>query len=169
MEIGDLFVINKADREGAERGAFASALGARAARPPRARWDPPVLLTVASQGTGVAEVVDGFERHLAFLEEHGGLVERRRRRLEQRLADLLRDGLWTEFRHRIPTQAWQEALGCARATEADSAPVGSPVAGIRVGHASRARAHGVVSASQPRGANGSDLDPVRRAPLTSSS
>ena len=109
MEIGDLFVINKADREGAERGAFAvrSALELRTAS---SAWDPPVLLTVASQGTGVAEVVDGFERHLAFLEEHGGLVERRRRRLEQRLADLLRDGLWTEFRHRIPTQAWQEAL-----------------------------------------------------------
>src|SRR5947208_840056 len=59
MEIGDLFVINKADREGAERGAFAvrSALELRAATD----WSPPVMLTVATQGDGVRELVDEIE------------------------------------------------------------------------------------------------------------
>ncbi len=103
MEIGDLFVINKADREGAERGAFAvrSALELRAAR---SEWQPPVLLTVASQGTGVTEVVDEFERHLDFLEAHGRLAERRMRRLEQRLNDLVNQRLWQAFRERVPTE-----------------------------------------------------------------
>jgi LAO/AO transport system kinase len=104
MEIGDLFVINKADREGAERAAFAiqTALEMRTARP---AWDPPVLLTVASEGTGVPEVVERFEAHLEFLKSGGGLEERRRHRLEQRLDDLLRGHLWREFTTRIPEHA----------------------------------------------------------------
>ena len=109
MEIGDLFVINKADREGAERAAFAirSALELRAGE--RA-WDPPVLLTVASQGTGVLEVVETLDRHLEFLKDQGGLEHRRRERLERRLGDLLRAQMWADFRARIPDAAWSEAL-----------------------------------------------------------
>jgi len=109
MEIGDLFVINKADREGAERGAFAvrSALELRAAR---SEWEPPVLLTVASQGTGVSEVVDRFEGHLAWLREKGGLDRRRRRRLEQRLEDLLRFRLWEEFRDALSRDTWRRTI-----------------------------------------------------------
>jgi LAO/AO transport system kinase len=109
MEIGDLFVVNKADREGAERAAFAirSALELRAKR---SEWDSPVLLTTASQGIGVAEVVDAFEAHLAFLREHGGLEGRRRHRLDQHLRDLLRDRLWGEFYRRIPEQEWRDVV-----------------------------------------------------------
>jgi LAO/AO transport system kinase len=118
MEIGDLFVINKADREGAERGAFAvrSALELRAAH---ADWDPPVLLTVASEGTGVAEVIDQFEAHLASLEASGGLERRRRKRLEQRFEDLLRAELWAEFRASVSDGMWRsviEDLGARRVT-----------------------------------------------------
>ena len=109
MEIGDLFVINKADREGAERAAFAirSALELRASD---RDWDPPVLLTTASQGLGTAEVLAGFERHLEHLERGGGLERRRHHRLEQRLADLLRERLWEDLRARVPEAAWREAL-----------------------------------------------------------
>jgi LAO/AO transport system kinase len=109
MEIGDVFVINKADRDGAERGAFAvrSALELRMAS---SEWKPPVLLTVASLGTGVSELADAFEEHLAFLEEAGVLETRRRRRLEQRLSDLLRARLWEDFRSRVPASAWQSCI-----------------------------------------------------------
>jgi LAO/AO transport system kinase len=109
MEIGDLFVINKADREGAERAAFAirSALELRSND---RDWEPPVLLTTASQGTGTAEVLAGFERHLGHLERNGGLEQRRHHRLEQRLADLLRARMWEDFRARVPESAWREAL-----------------------------------------------------------
>jgi GTPase len=105
MEIGDLFVVNKADREGAERAVFAirSALEMRA-QP--AEWSPPVLLTVAPPGEGVAEVVERFEEHLGYLEEHGGLERRRRQRLEQRLRDLLRERLWAGFRERQAEADW---------------------------------------------------------------
>src|SRR5262249_29190500 len=106
MEIGDLFVINKSDREGAERAAFAvrSALELR----PKAGdgWAPPVLLTVASEGKGVAEVAERFETHIEHLKSHGGLAGRRRRRVEQRLRDLLRARLWAVFEAGVPEEAW---------------------------------------------------------------
>ena len=107
MEIGDLFIINKADREGAERGAYAvrSALELRTAR---SDWEPPVLLTVASQGEGVDEALNQIEAHLAHLEATGGLEDRRRGRAGQRLEDVLRAGLWWEFRARVGESEWRD-------------------------------------------------------------
>jgi LAO/AO transport system kinase len=109
MEIGDLFVINKADREGSERAAFAirSALELRSAR---SEWETPVLLTTASQGAGVEALVDQFEAHLAFLRQAGGLTARRRQRLEQRLSELLRAQVWEAARTRVPEAEWRESV-----------------------------------------------------------
>ena len=113
MEIGDLFVINKADRDGADRAAFAikTALELRApGGAPECEWLPPVLLAIASQGDGVVEVVEAFEAHLEHLRQGGGLERRRRRRIEQRLHDLLRERLWGEFRSRVPEAQWARSV-----------------------------------------------------------
>jgi len=123
MEIGDLFVINKADREGAERAAFAirSALELRT-QP--AEWSPPVLLTTASRGEGVGELVDRLEEHLEHLGARGGLQRRRRQRLEQRLHALVGDHLWNRFRARVPRERWDEnvdALARRRITPHEAA------------------------------------------------
>uniref|UniRef100_A0A832I356 Methylmalonyl Co-A mutase-associated GTPase MeaB n=1 Tax=Eiseniibacteriota bacterium TaxID=2212470 RepID=A0A832I356_UNCEI len=123
MEIGDVFVINKADREGADRAAFAvnSALELRQRVSP---WQPPVLLTVAARGDGVDELADRFEEHLEFLRDHGGLDRRRRQRLEQRLGDLVRARLWSDFEASLPEGAWREhvdALLARRATPHEAA------------------------------------------------
>jgi LAO/AO transport system kinase len=109
MEIGDLFVINKADREGAERAAFAirSALELRATT---SDWTAPVLLTTASRGEGVAELVDGIEAHFEHLRSSGGLGRRRRHRLEKRLHDLVGDHLWNDFRARVPEARWNRSV-----------------------------------------------------------
>jgi LAO/AO transport system kinase len=109
MEIGDLFAINKSDRDGADRAAFAirTALELRA---PTGGWSPPILQTIATEGTGVKEVADTFEEHVAHLRRHGALERRRRQRLEQRLRDLLRDRLWDEFRARVSDERWTALL-----------------------------------------------------------
>src|SRR5205823_6232491 len=88
------------DREGAERGAFAvrSALELRST----SEWRPPVLLTTATQGAGVTEVVDAIEEYFGFLRDHGQLERRRRQRLEHRLQDLLKGRLWAAFTARVP-------------------------------------------------------------------
>ncbi|NOT35113.1 MAG: methylmalonyl Co-A mutase-associated GTPase MeaB [Candidatus Eisenbacteria bacterium] len=108
MEIGDLFVVNKADRDGADRAVFAirSALELRSIR---SEWNVPVLLTAASIGRGVSEYVERLEEHLAFLAGRGDLERRRRERLSQRLDDLVRDRLWSGFRSRV-TRESRESL-----------------------------------------------------------
>ena len=109
MEIGDLFVVNKADREGADRAAHAIRSSLELRSTP-SDWEQPVLMTVASQGTGVAELVEALEEHLEHLKGRGGLERRRRGRLEQRLQELLRRQLWQEFRDSVPEAFWREIL-----------------------------------------------------------
>ncbi|MFE6866540.1 methylmalonyl Co-A mutase-associated GTPase MeaB [Kitasatospora sp. NPDC057692] len=81
LEIGDLFVVNKADREGADATAreLNHMLGLGEARDP-GDWRPPIVKTVAARGEGVDEVVEALEKHRAWLDEHGELAVRRRRR-----------------------------------------------------------------------------------------
>ena len=109
MEIGDLFVINKADREGAERAAFAIRT-ALELRTTSSEWTAPVLLTVASRGEGLGDLVDGLQEHYEHLAQRGGLERRRRRRLEQRLHDLVGDHLWSQFRSRVPDARWNRSV-----------------------------------------------------------
>ena len=90
LEIGDIFVVNKADRDGADatsrelRHMISLGAGPRAgaAADP---WSPPVLRTVASRGEGVAEVVDAIDGHRTWLERTGELAERRRARAESEI------------------------------------------------------------------------------------
>lgn len=88
LEIGDVYVVNKADRDGAQkvRKDLRSML-ALADRPADA-WRPPVLLTTASSGEGVAEVVDALEEHHRRLVETGELERRRVRRVRDEIEAL---------------------------------------------------------------------------------
>ena len=80
LEIGDLYVVNKADRDGADtlRRELRSML-ALADRPEGA-WRPPIVKTVASRGEGLDELVTEIDRHAAWLRETGELASRRTRR-----------------------------------------------------------------------------------------
>ncbi len=89
MEIADLFVINKADREGVERTRrdIELMLGLAEAE----GWRPPVIKTVASRSEAVDTLAAEIGRHRAWLEERGELAGRRRRRLRQRVEALLQE------------------------------------------------------------------------------
>ena len=84
MEIGDLFVVNKADREGAIR--LITELEAGLHLSPKESWRAPVLATQAVNDIGVAELYHEIERHREYLEATGQLSQRRR---EQRKEELL--------------------------------------------------------------------------------
>ncbi|GAB2883432.1 methylmalonyl Co-A mutase-associated GTPase MeaB [Nocardioides pacificus] len=77
LEIGDLFVVNKADRDGADqlRREIRSMVSLSAHR--EGAWKPPIVKTVAAKGEGVEEVVAEIERHHAWLAESGELARRR--------------------------------------------------------------------------------------------
>lgn len=80
LEIGDVFVVNKADREGADRVRrdlrSMLSLGER----PDDAWRPGIVKTVASAGQGVDDVVAEIERHREWSERTGALGRRRARR-----------------------------------------------------------------------------------------
>ncbi len=80
LEIGDIFVVNKADREGADATVrdirHMVNLGEREDDP----WRPPVLKTVAAKLEGVDEVMSAIDTHVEWMVERGELAERRRRR-----------------------------------------------------------------------------------------
>ncbi|WP_148574611.1 methylmalonyl Co-A mutase-associated GTPase MeaB [Nocardioides caldifontis] len=96
LEIGDVYVVNKADREGARtvrrdlRGMLSLA------ERPEGAWRPPVLMTTANDGEGVPTVADALEEHLAWAEAEGTL---RRRRLT-RARDEVETIAVTELRKR---------------------------------------------------------------------
>lgn len=78
LEIGDVYVVNKADRDGADATAreLNHMLGLGESRGP-GDWRPPIVKTVAARSEGIDEVVEALEKHRAWMEEHGVLAERR--------------------------------------------------------------------------------------------
>ncbi|MCL5025957.1 MAG: methylmalonyl Co-A mutase-associated GTPase MeaB [Chloroflexi bacterium] len=94
LEIADILVVNKADWENAERTIaemnMTLQLGA-----PGAGWIPPVLPTVATQGTGVDEVAEAIGNHRQWLQESGGWEERQHRNARQRLLGAAQRRLYT--------------------------------------------------------------------------
>ncbi len=85
LEIGDLYVINKADRDGADtvrrelRGMLALA------QRPEGAWVPEIIKTVAMTGDGIDEVVLALDAHRAHLASSGELVQRRTRRAREEI------------------------------------------------------------------------------------
>lgn len=83
LEIGDLYVVNKADRDGADRVRRDLRTMLSMADRGAADWRPPIIKTVASSGEGVDDVVAALDRHAAWLAETGGLARRRTARARQ--------------------------------------------------------------------------------------
>ncbi len=111
LEIADLFVVNKADRPGADRAvselrmmlelfspdphtvAHHGADVAHEVPVPRGfsqgEWEVPILETVASQGQGIEALADQIDAHRTFLKESGGLLGRERERAKNELLSVL--------------------------------------------------------------------------------
>jgi LAO/AO transport system kinase len=81
LEIADVFVVNKADRDGAGEAARDLELMLKMGASRDAEWVPPVVQTSAATGQGVDELWAAIEGHRAHLEEGGALERNRRERL----------------------------------------------------------------------------------------
>lgn len=107
MEIADFFVLNKADRPGADSAAASLKMivGMKTADTTtgKAVWNPDVLPAIASENKGVQEIIDTVERHKRYLEETGTLRHRRISRLERRINTIvlerLSENFWTPERN----------------------------------------------------------------------
>lgn len=98
MEIADVFAVNKADRDGVER-AVAEIEQLLAVRDmDETTWLPPIVQTVARDGTGIAELAAAVERHRSYLSENGRLESRRRERARRQVRAIITGRLdgWAE-------------------------------------------------------------------------
>ena len=115
-EIGDIFVVNKADITNPSKTMFNVASGLQE----RNGWRPLVLKTVAVKGIGVASLVDSIERFQKFLEDHGIREERAKKRLESELIDAAFSDFYVETVNRLKREkSWQHLLGQVAKKEID--------------------------------------------------
>jgi LAO/AO transport system kinase len=112
MEIADFFVMNKADRAGAEQAVLSIKM--ILAFKHDTGWAPDVLKAIANEGTGIAEIAAKVAEHRASLESTGRLVAKRRARLEDRvrqlIADRLRTDFWSDERKALLTMRMENVL-----------------------------------------------------------
>ena len=92
MEIADIFVINKSDREGADRvEREIRAMQTLAIR--KDQWTPPIVKTVASEGKGVAELAAALANYEEFVQRQNLLLKKKISNWQERLIEMLRDTL----------------------------------------------------------------------------
>jgi len=97
MEIADIFVINKSDRDGAEHvEKEIRALQSLATR--RDGWTPPVVKTVASQGTGIEELAKAIADYESHLRKENRALSRSVENWQERLVEMLRDAMLEKVR-----------------------------------------------------------------------
>jgi LAO/AO transport system kinase len=99
MEIADIFVVNKADREGADRLTSAVEANMALHTYQSGEWRPPVLKTVATTGAGVPELVEAIGQFRAHAE--GTLAVRRKTRSEYRLRELVSQRFMDHLERRV--------------------------------------------------------------------
>jgi LAO/AO transport system kinase len=93
MEIADVFVINKADRDGAERvEREIRAMQSLSVRSDS--WVPPIVKTVATEGSGISDVVSAIEQYREYLIEGSAGDHRRVANWRKRITEMLRDALF---------------------------------------------------------------------------
>lgn len=92
MEIADVFAINKSDREGADRvEREIRAMQSLASR--KDRWTPPIVKTVATEGKGMEELSAAIVNYEQFLQKQDLLRSKKISNWQERLVEMLRDGL----------------------------------------------------------------------------
>jgi len=100
MEIADIFVINKSDREGAERvEREIRAMQSLAIRSDN--WTPPIVKTVASEGVGVQDLAAAITQYEAYLKKENLLAQRNAHNWQERLVEMLRDAMLDRAREQM--------------------------------------------------------------------
>ena len=100
MEIADIFVINKSDREGAERvEREIRALQSLAGR--KDGWTPPIVKTVASEGKGIEELATVVAEYEKYLQKENRALKKSAENWQERLMEMLRDAMLEKARAQL--------------------------------------------------------------------
>ncbi|HEY3169790.1 MAG TPA: methylmalonyl Co-A mutase-associated GTPase MeaB [Thermoanaerobaculia bacterium] len=118
LEIADVFVVNKADREGADRTS--AELAMMLDLTPQRLWRPPIVRTVAPRGEGVDAVVEAMESHGGWLRTSSEGGRRAARRARARLLALLEERFHRTIESRAPEpNGFEEAVRRVRERSED--------------------------------------------------
>jgi len=116
MEIADFFVLNKADRPGADQAVMSIKMILGFRPHDDSSWLADVVKTQANEGKGIEEVAALVERHRKFL-ERGGLEQRRKARLKNRVREIVESRLRMHFWNHSRSIALDEKIGQVVARE----------------------------------------------------
>ena len=106
MEIADVFVINKSDRKGVDDTRRDLEQMLDLSEIPTGEWRPPIVSTVATDGTGVAELWDRVNEHREVISSTGELERRRRHRLREELREIVARRLEQKAREICTGERW---------------------------------------------------------------
>jgi LAO/AO transport system kinase len=109
MEIGDIFVVNKADRPGADKTVTEINMMMSLVEE-HGEWVPPIVKTVASKSEGIRELDGAIEKHYGYLEASGELVRRNRERVRIRVETHLKEKFMDRLIGETIAQADYDAL-----------------------------------------------------------
>jgi LAO/AO transport system kinase len=115
LEVGDIFVINKADGPGADKtqGDLSLMIEMNSKKYTQGKWKPPILKAEALFDRGVTDVLKQIGNHAAYLKKLAGPIPLRRRKekIEQELAEMVKNRLIQEgFKQLAQTGAFDEAV-----------------------------------------------------------
>ena len=97
LEVGDIYVVNKADRDGADQVVRDLRGMIRLAERRPGDWRQPIVMTVGSRGEGVDELLAEIDRHRAWLDGSGELDRRRHRRVREEIEAIAMTALRERF------------------------------------------------------------------------
>jgi LAO/AO transport system kinase len=118
LEIADILVVNKADLAGADRLA-ADLRTMQQLAEQRGDWPVPIHKTVATDGTGVAELVDRVSEHRAFLERTGTWRQRRADSARRQVRAIVEDRIGVRLQQVTATGEWTDRFAAIAAREQD--------------------------------------------------
>jgi LAO/AO transport system kinase len=97
MEIADIFVVNKSDREGTEKLKMELEMMLNLRPQDSSKWKPPILSTAAHQNMGVDLVKEKMEEHRQYLQDNGLMLLKREARVKSKIRSILQSQLLTDF------------------------------------------------------------------------
>jgi LAO/AO transport system kinase len=110
IEIGDMFVINKCDREGADKMERDLRMVLEMGRKREDRWEPTIFKTEAILGKGIFELVYGIYRHKQILEQNQTLEKKLRERTKAAFLEILESEVMTHFVDKMEKEGKWESL-----------------------------------------------------------
>ena len=119
LEIADIFVVNKADRDGADATMRQLRAMLHLGGPPRDGWEPPILPAVAMREQGIGAIADAVERHLAHLSSTGQRAERERGRAAREFQLIVQEIALERMRGQLAGAGWDALLDRLAARQID--------------------------------------------------